>query len=355
MTRELQGAKEKYPWLNRIFGSLFNRISGAGMTGAEMQAHDLNVAETMRQERRQEDFYNQYQSIGAQVRQMQEAGINPAVAAGGLQAPSPASGLSASPASAAPGGDPLSFVLSTIEGIRGLKAQNQEIALRAAEEKREQEEHQRKMRLLDQDIWRKDFDNAHYEEVYTTNREQQLAAIDKLRSDIRNVDEHTLYTATQRNKTEIEADILSYQRFMSAIDADSHEKIVNAQLAYTEAQTKLLSATTERERKTLQKLSAEIANLDADTAKKVIEKTKLSTETKKLAIEALVLHRTQDVLVEQAFADLAKTDAEAARTAVDAVHNVRPGSSFDIERGKNEVKRAVRNATEAARLSRTAK
>lgn len=342
-------------WLGNVFQSAVNKYTGAGLTGAERQAHDLNVSETMRQERRQEDFYNQYQSIGAQVRQMDEAGINPAVAAGGLQAASPVSGPSASPASAAPGGDPIQAVLGTIASIRALKKESQDIEIRAAENRREEEEHQRKMRMFDQDIWRKDFDNAHYEEVYNTNREQQLTAIEKLRADIANVNESVLYTATKRSKEEVEKDILAYERLMKSIDAENHQKIVEAQLAYTEAQTKLLAASTERERKSLEKLSAEIANLDADTAKKRIESSKLSNEVKKLAIEVMVAHRTQDVAVEQAFANLYKTDIEAARSAVDAVHEVRPGSSFDIERGRNEMKRAVRVASEATRIARSSR
>lgn len=341
-------------WIGNAFMSLVNKYTGAGMTGAERQAYDLNVAETMRQEQRQEDFYNRYQSIGAQVRQMQDAGLNPAVLAGGLSTPSPASVSSSSAASAAPGGDPIQAVLGTISGIRALKAQAQEFRIKAAEEKREQEEHELKLKQMEAGLWKQQFDNAHYEELYQIDKESKTLGLDKLRSEIAGIDASTLKTYTDTDKAEVEADILRFQRFMSAIDAEHHEQIVQAQLAVIQAEERLKAASTAREWKMVSQIVANIKNIDADTLLKEVEKTKVSTETKKLAAEAIVAHRTQDVLVEQAAANLAKTDAEALATAVGTSHYLRT-NQFDIERGKGELKRAARNTAEAARAARSGK
>ena len=69
--------------------SLWNRITGRGQTNAERAAQDFSAqqaqinrdfqsAEAQKARQWQEDFYTQYQSPQAQVRQYQDAGLNPA-------------------------------------------------------------------------------------------------------------------------------------------------------------------------------------------------------------------------------------------------------------------------------------
>lgn len=105
------------------------------MTRAQKQAYDLNVQETMRQEQRQEDFFNQYQSIGAQVRQMQESGINPALAAGGINVGSPVSGPSSNAAPNGQAADALSAIMNFLGLNQQIKdaQQGRELAARAAD------------------------------------------------------------------------------------------------------------------------------------------------------------------------------------------------------------------------------
>lgn len=96
--------------------SLWNKITGAGTTGQQdaLNAFESQEAQINRDWQSQEaelnrrfqaqqaqldydrqvEFYEQYQSIGAQMRQYKEAGFNPALLAGGVQ-----------PASSAPSGN----------------------------------------------------------------------------------------------------------------------------------------------------------------------------------------------------------------------------------------------------------
>lgn len=92
--------------------SLWNRITGRGQTNADRAAQDFSAqqaqinrdfqsAEAQKARQWQEDFYTQYQSPQAQVRQYQEAGLNPALMYGRGATPA----ASASTASNGPSGD----------------------------------------------------------------------------------------------------------------------------------------------------------------------------------------------------------------------------------------------------------
>lgn len=99
--------------------SLWNRITGRGQTNADRAAQDFSAeqaqinrdfqsAEAQKARQWQEDFYTQYQSPQAQVRQYQDAGLNPALMYG--RGATPAS--SASTASNGPSGDTAAGVVT---------------------------------------------------------------------------------------------------------------------------------------------------------------------------------------------------------------------------------------------------
>lgn len=99
--------------------SLWNRVTGRGQTNAELAAQDFSAqqaqinrdfqsAEAQKARQWQEDFYTQYQSPQAQVRQYQEAGLNPALMYGRGATPA----ASASTASNGPSGDSASGVVT---------------------------------------------------------------------------------------------------------------------------------------------------------------------------------------------------------------------------------------------------
>lgn len=99
--------------------SLWNRITGRGQTNAERAAQDFSAyqaqinrdfqsAEAQKARQWQEDFYTQYQSPQAQVRQYQDAGLNPALMYGRGATPA----ASASTASNGPSGDSATGVVT---------------------------------------------------------------------------------------------------------------------------------------------------------------------------------------------------------------------------------------------------
>ena len=99
--------------------SLWNRITGRGQTNAERAAQDFSAeqaqinrdfqsAEAQKARQWQEDFYTQYQSPQAQVRQYQEAGLNPAL----MYGRGATTAASASTASNGPSGDTAAGVVT---------------------------------------------------------------------------------------------------------------------------------------------------------------------------------------------------------------------------------------------------
>lgn len=115
-----------------FFSNIFTKWSGSGMTDAEKDAAEYNTQvgrENMELEKRMQlEIFNETQSYEAQVRQMQAAGLNPALMFNGGASQSVASGPSAQAgtATASPSGqfpDILGLV-KTIMGASQLKSEN---------------------------------------------------------------------------------------------------------------------------------------------------------------------------------------------------------------------------------------
>lgn len=231
-------------WLEALISGAFgiadttlkNRMP---LSVSDRQAHQLNVDETMRQEQRQEDFYNQYQSIGAQVRQMQDAGINPAVAAGGLQAPSPASGPSYSGASASPASG-LDSVIPMLQALNVIKMEK-------AENKRKQEAHEvgvrkteAEIRNLDARSSAQEFQNLHQEELFEMDKDEREARVSQIFASIDKAEADTALARANTNLKELEAQYQEYSNALADLEVQYREPILRAQLAKTEAETKYI-------------------------------------------------------------------------------------------------------------------
>lgn len=253
-------------WLGNLFTSLSNKYLGTGLTGAEREAHDLNVAETMRQERRQEDFFNQYQSIGAQVRQMEDAGINPALAAGGISAGSPSSAPSASPASASPGADPIQAVLGTISGIRALKAQKQEIDNKQNEENRRQQQHDIEMKLKEKELSKRTFDEEHRQDVFNLEQSQREAAIAQAWANVDEKQANTRLIGVNIQLGELKKDYQTFMNALAEIDSKNRQRIIDSTLASADAQRLYLQS-----EKELVDLRAQYAKEDREDEKAILK------------------------------------------------------------------------------------
>lgn len=104
-------------------GSLFNKITGAGLTGAEQEANQFSSSEAEIARQWQEDMYNKYQSPSAMIDQYKDAGLNPALMYGGASGSS-ANFSSSSPSSVSPSsGSGLSDIIATVTSMAKLKAE----------------------------------------------------------------------------------------------------------------------------------------------------------------------------------------------------------------------------------------
>lgn len=115
-----------------FFSNIFTKWSGSGMTDAERESADYNTRvgrENMELEKQMQlEIFNETQSYGAQVHQMQQAGLNPALMFNGGATQSVPSGPSAQPgtASASPSGEfpDILGLVKTIMGASQLRSEN---------------------------------------------------------------------------------------------------------------------------------------------------------------------------------------------------------------------------------------
>lgn len=105
-----------------VIDNLVNQITGSGATDREKDLSDISLhnAQTLAEEdyQRKIDFYERYESPEAQVRQYQNAGLNPALMYQGGASVSASGGVGAGSASAsASGSSLLSGILSSVLGF----------------------------------------------------------------------------------------------------------------------------------------------------------------------------------------------------------------------------------------------
>lgn len=123
--------------LGQSIKSWLDSMSGAELTNAQHQMNDYNAIEASKQRDfaskeaelaydRQVDFYEKYQSIGAQIRQFKENGLNPALLADGVSpsssAPSSSAPSVASASGSSPSSNPMALV-SFVMQLAGIKSQ----------------------------------------------------------------------------------------------------------------------------------------------------------------------------------------------------------------------------------------
>lgn len=211
---------------DNIFGlirAITNRITAEHMTGADREAADLSYQQ-------QEQFFNDYQSIPAQVQQSIDAGLNPALMYGkGATPMSPIAGnAQASQASL----DPMAF----ISGIVGLGIQAQEakanIALKMS---------QANLTNTQSDLAKKDL-SAFAERLERERGSYDLAQ----RIGNKNIEEIDARIAVENaqvdlfnadiDKKEAETTFIEYQQLLAQIDLSYRDQLNSALLRLRTAQ-----------------------------------------------------------------------------------------------------------------------
>lgn len=108
--------------------NLWNRITGNGLTNAQKEANAFSAKMAEDEFNRQAEFYDENQSIGAQIRQYKENGINPILTASGVgsgsSSPSGGTPSSVSPETA----DPFSQIAQMFSVVQGFAKTKAEIA-----------------------------------------------------------------------------------------------------------------------------------------------------------------------------------------------------------------------------------
>lgn len=213
--------------------SWWKKMTGAGTTTAQKEANDFSSREAaINREwqsseaevnrrfqakqaeeayQRQVDFYNTYQSPSAMVQQYKDAGLNPALMAGGsvgqTSVPSSSAPSGSMPSGSAPSGhvdsgDPsgvLSFIMNLMGFRSKLMRQNAETA------------------NINADTAQKEKETSWIDSYNTTNIESMRAGIDKVRSDI------------QVNSSVIDKNLQDIKESIKRVDLhDSTIKVNNA-------------------------------------------------------------------------------------------------------------------------------
>lgn len=214
-------------------GSLFNKLTGAGTTGAERETMAYNSreaeynrsfqsAEAEKARQWQEDFYNQYESPSAKMRQYEEAGLNPALMYGG------ATGASSVPSTSTPSGSSASVglpesgagsLLSFILDAVGLKSQikknnaDADNAEADAENKRADTGLKQQQKEWNPKLFQSEMDKN---KATTANL---LAGVDKANAEIDKINQDIRESESRFKVNEKQADFILAQTGKTAIEA----------------------------------------------------------------------------------------------------------------------------------------
>lgn len=124
-------SKKALSWFQNTFGSLLAKLTGSAMTGAEREASDTSLrnSQILAEEdfQRKKDFYEQYESPQALVRQYSQAGINPMAVFGngGSVSASGGVGTGSAQASTDSGGSLLQSLIGTFTQMHNMSEQRQ--------------------------------------------------------------------------------------------------------------------------------------------------------------------------------------------------------------------------------------
>lgn len=249
-------------WLSGIgkgIKSLFNKSTGADLTSAERQTMEWNAeqaelnrsfqsAEAEKARQWQEDYYNQYESPQARIRQYEDAGLNPALLYGSQL------GSGSAPSTSVPAGDSASVgmpssgagdLLSFIGEMMSMKSLINKNNADAAKANAEADNVKQKTEW-DPKLWQSELDKN---EATTSNL---LAGVDKALAEIDKISQDIRESESRFKVNEKQADLILSQTGKTAIEAanealkskgiEANNRLVAQQVLTEAAKTALTKA-----------------------------------------------------------------------------------------------------------------
>lgn len=249
-------------WLSGIgkgIKSLFNKSTGADLTSAERQTMEWNAeqaelnrsfqsAEAEKARQWQEDYYTQYESPQARIRQYEDAGLNPALLYGSQL------GSGSAPSTSVPAGDSASVgmpssgagdLLSFIGEMMSMKSLINKNNADAAKANAEADNVKQKTEW-DPKLWQSELDKN---EATTSNL---LAGVDKALAEIDKISQDIRESESRFKVNEKQADLILSQTGKTAIEAanealkskgiEANNRLVAQQVLTEAAKTALTKA-----------------------------------------------------------------------------------------------------------------
>lgn len=230
------------PGLGRVFESVVDKYTGAGLTGAEQEQNAWNAQQADIAYQRQIDFYNQFQSPDAMVKQYQDAGLNPALMYGkGASAASPISAPQASGSGGTSQGDLISGILSLVSMKQQIENFKVDRALKGQ---------QKEFMSAQTDLYAKQA--KFYEDQWELQKELGQANIANIKADTAYKVSQEKLNDAQIDKTTAETAILHWQELIQRSDSEYRDRLNDALLALRNSENELNESRT--------------ANTKADTA-----------------------------------------------------------------------------------------
>lgn len=249
-------------WLSGVgkgIASLWNKATGSDLTNAERQTMDWNAAqaqdnrnfqsaEAEKARQWQEDYYQQYESPQARIRQYEEAGLNPALlygsqlGSGNAPATSVPTGDSASVGLPSSGVDGLLSFIGQMMSVKSLINKNNADAAKANAEA----DNVKQKTEWDPKLWQSELDKN---EATTSNL---LAGVDKALAEIDKINQDIRESESRFKVNDKQADLILAQTGKTAIEAanealkskgiEANNRLVAQQVMTEAAKTALTKA-----------------------------------------------------------------------------------------------------------------
>lgn len=247
--------------------SMSKKITSSGMTGADKEAAETQLANQQilneQEYQRKIDFYEMYESPQAQVRQMKDAGLNPALMYSGSPSVSASGGIG-SPGTASASASASESFSSIISAVAGMALQSQQLKLqdkwkereldleseRVAMAKSQTEAEVRYKNLISQN---QEVVNKWTEPLLELKSDNVQADIDLKMDELRNNRPvQRLLARSNISLNNARTSLTMYESKIAEVESKNRNRILQAQALVTELQGALLQTQNQFEAQLLQ-------------------------------------------------------------------------------------------------------